>query len=188
MIILSAEDVIQKPAIIKTLKENGIVIMLCDTVYGFVGAVPDTGKRIASIKGREEEKKFLQLILPSWLCRFTDTKIEEELLDISPGCVTFIVKNRHGDTTAVRFPKDPFLADIIAGVGKPLYSTSVNRSGKDILSRPVEMIKEFGNEIDLLLDAGEITGKKPSTILDVTTKPYRIIRPGAGDIPSKYLI
>ncbi len=187
MIILSAEDDIRKHVIIKTLKENGIVIMPCDTIYGFVGAVPDTGEKIASIKGREEGKKFLQLILPSWLGNFTDMKIEEELLKVSPGCITFIIKNRTGDTTAVRFPEDPFLADIIDGVGRPLYSTSVNRSGAQILFRPVEMIEEFGNEIDVLLDAGEIPGKKPSTILDVTARPYRILRQGAGAVPEKYL-
>lgn len=190
MLILSAESAekdIQKSTIIKILNDKGIVVMPCDTIYGFVGVAPDTNDRIASIKGRPGEKKFLQLILPHWLSDFTEYRIEEELIKLSPGRITFIVENRKGSTDAVRFPKDHLLKSVLFEVGKPLYSTSVNRSGKDILFRSKDIVREFGSEIDLFVDAGDIPGKVPSTILDVTSRPYKVIREGLFKVPEKFL-
>ena len=187
MQILSAEEDIHKSTISKILKEKGIVVMPCDTIYGFVGVVPDTRERIAEIKGRPDEKKFLQLILPQWLSSITDYRIEDELMRLSPGCITFVVESRVGETVAVRFPKDQLLKSVLHEVGRPLYSTSVNRSGKDILFRSGDIIREFGSEIDLFVDAGDIPGNLPSTILNVTSRPYRIIREGNCEVPRKYL-
>ncbi len=187
MVILSAGKDIQESIIVDILAKKGIGVIPCDTIYGFVGIAPDTEKKISEIKGRSEGKKFLRLILPSWLSLYTDAKIESELITMGTGCITFVVKDYYGETTAVRFPKDPLLINILNKLEKPLYSTSVNRSGKEILYRSKDILKEFGNDIDLFLDAGDIPGL-PSTILDVTSFPYRIIRSGTCTVPEKYLI
>ncbi len=186
MFILSGKN-IPKFKIIEILNRGGIVIMPCDTIYGFVGIVPDTAERLDSIKKRRQNKDYLQLILKDWLPEITPKSIEPSLISLCPGTLTFVVQSRRGSTAAVRIPEDPFLVDLLGTIGKPLYSTSVNRSGKDILYRARDIINEFGGEVDAFINKGDLPGRKPSTILDVTSRPYRIIRAGACSVPDEYL-
>ena len=41
------------------------------------------------------------------------------------------------------------------------------------------VLAELGGDIDLVIDAGPTSGGLPSTVLDVTVTPPRVIRPGA---------
>ena len=64
------------------LKNQKVVILPTDTVYGFSGLVGKTDARIREIKGREETKPFIQLISsPSQISLITDDKIPQKLLD-----------------------------------------------------------------------------------------------------------
>jgi len=69
----------------------------------------------------------------------------------------------------------------------PIVSTSVNRSGGAPLWQIEKIIKEFEKDVDLIADTGDLPGRKPSPILDVTSKPYKILRQGACNIPSEVL-
>jgi L-threonylcarbamoyladenylate synthase len=40
-------------------------------------------------------------------------------------------------------------------------------------------LEYFGEGIDLVIDGGEVTATEPSTVLDVTTTPPRVVREGA---------
>ncbi len=186
MFILSDKN-IQKFEIVEILSHGGIVIMPCDTIYGFVGIAPDTAEKLNRIKKRSQKKGFLQLILSDWLSDFSSKSIEPSLASLCPGKLTFIVQSRGGATTAVRVPEDPFLVDLLESIGKPLYSTSVNRSGEAILFRSSDIINEFGSEADAFIDAGDLPNRKPSTIIDITSRPYKIIRSGACSVPDAYL-
>jgi L-threonylcarbamoyladenylate synthase len=61
----------------------------------------------------------------------------------------------------------------------PLTGTSANRAGGEPLTLAEEVAREFGPEVDLILDAGPCPGGLPSTIVDVTVSPPRLVRPGA---------
>ena len=60
-----------------------------------------------------------------------------------------------------------------------LTGTSANRSGGPPLSDPEEVVKSFGESLDLLVDGGRTPGKKPSTLLDATVEPAALLRAGA---------
>ena len=47
--------------IVQALAENRVVIMPCDTIYGLVGAAPETESKLIELKKRRE-KRFLRLI------------------------------------------------------------------------------------------------------------------------------
>ncbi len=185
MFILTDNDT-RKFSIVEILAGKGIVIMPCDTMYGFVGIAPETEDRLQEIKKREKGKKFLQLILPEWFSAFSSGPVDPSLCSLCPGKLTFIVKNTEGIVAAVRFPKDPFLVDLLKTLGKPLYSTSVNRSGEEVLFRSRDIIQEFDGEVDAFVDVGDFPGRIPSTILDITSRPYKIVRSGACRIPAQY--
>jgi len=170
----------------RTLGTGGVVVMPCDTIYGLVGLAPDTEARIRSLKGRED-KSFLRLIASAqWLPRFTAAPLPEPLGPYWPGPLTIIFPSGEG-TVALRVPDDPLLQGLLLRLDRPLYSTSVNRSGRPPLWRCADILREFGPEVDLVVDAGDLPSRLPSTILDATSHPFRILRQGSVRIPEELL-
>lgn len=170
----------------RALAEGGVVIMPCDTIYGLVGAAPASERRIRTLKGREE-KAFLQLIpAAEWLPRFTAAELPEPLRPYWPGPLTVIFPTSTG-TVALRVPDDRRLRALMLELDQPLYSTSVNRSGEPALWRIDDIVREFGPSVDLVVDAGDLPARLPSTILDVTRRPYRVLRQGALRLPEALL-
>ena len=53
---------------------------------------------------------------------------------------------------------------LLSNYGGPITSTSVNKSGNQPLNDPDLIEEEFGDEIDLLLDAGILQNNNPSKI------------------------
>jgi len=170
------------------LKSGKVVVMACDTIYGFVGRVPDTEDVIRSIKGRGENSPFLQLISDTSALGEAGVVLPDTgILKLWPGPFTFILSVRGGGTLAFRIPEDKSLQQLIREVGSPLYSTSVNRSGSPSMNSPVDIEKEFGEETALVEDSGLFLDRLPSTVVDLTVNPLRILRQGAGTVPPEYL-
>jgi L-threonylcarbamoyladenylate synthase len=170
------------------LRAGGIAVVPCDTLYGIVGIVPESEPKIRSLKGRGEGRPFLQL-LPSvtWIARISDDAVPAGLGKYWPGPLTIVIGRRGGGTVAVRVPDSPLLNALITLVGAPLYSTSVNRSGMPPLWRIREIEREFGGEVDLIVDAGDMPGGSPSTIVDATVSPAKILRQGGLIVPQEDL-
>ncbi|MBN2399781.1 MAG: L-threonylcarbamoyladenylate synthase [Candidatus Aminicenantes bacterium] len=78
----------------------------------------------------------------------------------------------------IRLPGLPGLLQLIQEINLPLISTSVNRSGQPPLNDPARIAVEFPG-IDLLIDGGVLPPSLGSTVVDVSTTPPEIIRPGA---------
>ena len=76
----------------------------------------------------------------------------------------------------VRVPAHAALRAVLARVG-PVTGTSWNRAGEPPRSDP-----DAGgapDAIDLLVDGGRTPGGAPSTLLDATVSPPRVLREGA---------
>jgi L-threonylcarbamoyladenylate synthase len=87
-------------------------------------------------------------------------------------------------TLAVRVPAHPELRDLLDATG-PLTATSLNRSGAAPCEDPDEAERAFGFEVDVLVDGGRTSGGPPSTLLDATVEPPRVLRAGAFPWPPK---
>lgn len=181
------------------LASGGIAILPTDTVYGFSGIVDQKGRTklacdslIRTIKGREENKPFIQLLAsPEDIWKYTDDEIPERLLSFWPGPLTIIVHIKEESpleiterTVAFRCPGDKWLREIIAQVGHPIYSSSVNRSGCPVLSSISDIEDEFSLEVSLIVRDGDKKGSLPSTIVAVEGGAVKIIRQGALELPS----
>jgi len=90
-------------------------------------------------------------------------------------------------SVALRVPADPRLRLLLQRLDRPLYSTSVNRSGQPALWRITDILGEFETGVDLVVDAGDLPGRLPSTIVDVSQHPFRVLRQGALSIPPEAL-
>jgi L-threonylcarbamoyladenylate synthase len=168
------------------LSSGGVAIMPCDTIYGIVGPAPGSETRLRELKGRGE-KSFLQLIAgPPWLARFGDLELPESLARYWPGPLTLIFPAERG-SVALRVPADPRLRSLLERLDRPLYSTSVNRSGQPALWRIADILEQFERAVDLVVDAGDLPGRLPSTIVDVSRRPFRVLRQGALELPPEAL-
>ena len=163
------------------LKNEKVIILPTDTVYGFSGIIEKTDSEIRKIKGRAETKPFIVLIaFPGDINEITDDEIPENLLNLWPGPLTIIVsdKKKPENTVAVRCPGDEWLRKIIEECGSPIYSTSVNRSGSPVLSKVKDIVEEFETDVSLIVDGGDSMSSVPSTIVKLTDDGYEVVRDG----------
>jgi L-threonylcarbamoyladenylate synthase len=168
---------------VEVLKKSGIVIFPCDTIYGISGIVPVTEDRIREVKGRGESKPFIQLYLHAEeAARMAAHDIDKQLIRYWPGPLTLIIQNKKGGKIGVRVPDDPFTRLILEGVNVPVFSTSVNKSGQPPVNNIRRIIDEFEKEVDIIIDGGDFTENKPSTIVDTTSIPYKLLRQGAVEV------
>ncbi|MGN0740766.1 MAG: L-threonylcarbamoyladenylate synthase [Treponema sp.] len=178
----SDSDSIKKCA--ESLKNGNIIIIPTDTVYGFSGIVDSvhfTQEKIRKIKGRDEKKPFIRLIAsPDDIKKYTDDEIPPELLKFWPGPLTIIVHDKNSDsTTAYRCPDDSWLSALLKETGKPVYSTSANRSGSPLLEKISDIEKEFSSEVDLIVDGGDRIGGVSSTIVSIENGKVKVLRQGS---------
>lgn len=189
---------------------GGVCVLPTDTVYGFSGIVPHSKGNIQKIKGRDEGKPFIQLVSsPEDVFQYIDVGIGENgvlgnrvsknatlqaLFSLWPGALTIILPVSRGcdagSTAAFRCPGDNWLRQVIARVGMPIYSTSVNRSGQPVLNSIHDIKNEFGGEVDLIVDGGASVspGALPSTLVEILPESgCRILRQGSVKIPEKLL-
>ncbi len=67
---------------------------------------------------------------------------------------------------------------VIRAAGVPIAAPSANRSTQLSPTRAEHVLHDLQGRIDLLLDAGPTPGGLESTVLDLTTTPPRLLRPG----------
>ena len=184
--IVSINDDNAEDAAVEALTGNGLAILPCDTVYGVCGCAPRTADKIREIKGRDENKPFIILVESvDEITRFTDQEIDGRLSGLWPAPLTLIVNRNVGGTVALRVPSSAFIRNVISRVG-PIFSTSVNFSGEAPCERIQQIVKLFEMNVHLIVDAGDMVGAHPSTIVDTTVSPYRVVRNGSCHIPESW--
>ncbi|MDI6602686.1 MAG: L-threonylcarbamoyladenylate synthase [Patescibacteria group bacterium] len=83
-------------------------------------------------------------------------------------------------TIALRIPKYKLILDLLKKINKPLTGTSANISGRLASTKIKEVLNQFKNQKyqpDLVINAGNLPKSKPSTVIDLTTSPPKILRP-----------
>lgn len=186
--VVKKDDVLKNRYLPDILIHDGVCIIPCDTIYGFVGATSYSEKKIREIKGRKEIHPFLRLIhSKEMLPMLTDMRIDEEIFSFWPGPLTVVVPYRGGGTIGVRVPDDTFLVRLLEIINTPLISTSVNKSGQKPMNKIGDIVIHFEDTVDCIVDGGDMEGKTPSTVLDISSKPYKTLRNGACTIPSRLL-
>jgi L-threonylcarbamoyladenylate synthase len=79
----------------------------------------------------------------------------------------------------VRVPGHPVARALCHVYGSVLTATSANISGEPATGDPDGVAASLGDTIDVLLDSGRTPGGPPSTVLDASDGPVRLIRAGA---------
>jgi len=179
------------------VRARGVIAYPTDTFYG-LGADPrdpEAVRRLFAIKGREAGQPILLLLhdrseVAAWASAVTPSA--ERLMDrFWPGPLTLVFPaaphvlpelTGGGGTIGLRVPGNELTRELLRHLGKALTGTSANRSGGRDPRTVEEVMREVGDRVDLILDGGGTTGDRPSTVVDVTVEPPRIIRQGILDI------
>ena len=82
------------------------------------------------------------------------------------------------DTVAIRMPNHPVAQALIRVSGVPVAAPSANRFGHVSPTTAQHVLDDLDGRIDLVLDGGPTHIGVESTVLDLTTQPPRILRPG----------
>lgn len=196
----------QKPlrAMMNALSQGGIIAAPTDTVYGLLADATSEKaiERVLEIKGRQAEKGmpiFVASLSDAKKIVYIDKKQEAFLSHVWPGKITAILslkpsapiaKNALKDgTIALRVPSHPLILTLLESYKKPLTGTSANRSGLPSC-RDTACIREQLEELlpDLIVEGGMLATSEPSTIVDLTQEPFKILRDGAECLRVKTLL
>ena len=176
----------------KVLKGGGVIAFPTDTFYG-LGADPynkNAVNKIYEIKNRDRNKPLLLLI--DSVVKL-DKLVEEpseastKLIDTFwPGPLTMLFKPKSSipeyitdDLIGIRLPGNSITRKLLSALNHPLTAPSANFSGEDPTTSAEHVKDHLGNKVDLILDAGICKGGEPSTLVDTTKNPVRLIRAGA---------
>lgn len=181
---------------VNVLKKGGVILYPTDTVYGLGVDVAneEAMKKIYSLKGRDisQPVSFLAHDVDQIEAYhgLLDLELRRQLDVLFPGKITALLKNSFKKSLPVfsaireqkkigwRIPNHPFCLKLSRVYGKPLSTTSANRSGYGNASDVQEILEQLNGKPDLVIDAGTVSKKSGSTILDFTKKPIMIVRQG----------
>ncbi len=76
----------------------------------------------------------------------------------------------------VRIPNNSFCNELSKQFGKPIVTTSINRTGEQPMNDPVQMKSEFSSNVDLIIDAGTLQKSGGSTIYKFIDNKIIILR------------
>ncbi|MFC4619870.1 L-threonylcarbamoyladenylate synthase [Camelliibacillus cellulosilyticus] len=82
------------------------------------------------------------------------------------------------DSVAVRMPDHPVAAALIKASGVPIAAPSANRSGKPSPTTAQHVMADLMGRIAGIIDGGETGIGVESTVVDTTTNPVTLLRPG----------
>jgi L-threonylcarbamoyladenylate synthase len=175
------------------LQSGGTVAFPTESFYG-LGAdalAPEAVRRVFRLKGRPESKPLLVLVdsveRALALVVDADPRARELMARHWPGPLTLVLRAASGvpvevtagsGTVGLRIPGHAVALGLVRAAGRPVTAPSANPSGAPPPTRPDEVTRGLGPELDLVLDGGVTAGGVGSTVADCTVWPPRILRQG----------
>jgi L-threonylcarbamoyladenylate synthase len=83
-----------------------------------------------------------------------------------------------GNTIGLRMPNHPVALGVLRAFGAPVVCPSANLTGRRAPMSARDVLEDLDGLIDLVLDGGETADRTPSSVLDLTTQPARLLREG----------
>jgi L-threonylcarbamoyladenylate synthase len=183
------------------IEAGGVIAYPTDTFYG-LGVDPRNPravKKVFAIKGRRSDQPILLLLhdridVSAWVSEVTPSAVRL-MTRFWPGPLTLVFRaaphvlrelTAGTGTIGLRVPGNDVTRTLLGSVGHSLTGTSANRSGRPSPRTAEEVLQELGDRIDLILDGGPAAEGRPSTVVDVTKEPPRLVRQGVVDIFSRW--
>ena len=175
------------------LRSGGLVAFPTETVYGLGadGLNPEAVARIYEAKGRPSNNPLILHVPDIAAARELVSEWPPEAQALAerfwPGPLTLVLPAaphvpeivRAGNpTVALRCPDHPVALALLRAAGRPLAAPSANRSQGISPSCAEHVLKSLGERLELVLDGGPTQAGVESSILDLSRRPFRLLRPG----------
>lgn len=183
---------------IELLHAGSVAIMPTDTVYGIVARAEDPRAVAKLYKTKHREGKPGTLIAAN-IQQLEKLGISSDLLsDVAhlwPNPLSIVLPvgprlaylHQGYDSLAVRVTKDRDMRAILEQTG-PLLTSSANMPGEPPATTLREAEEYFGDAVDFYMDGGDLSGRKPSTVVRLTDQnTIEVLRQGAVQIKNKEL-
>lgn len=171
-------------------KPGSVGVIPTDTLYGLVARAADqvAVERLYGLKNREGNPG---TIIAASLKQLEDLGLKHRYLKAVeqywPGAISVIIPasdsalsylHQGKMSLAVRIPDDKILQSLLAKIG-PLLTSSANHPGE----QPAQTIEEakayFDDEVNFYINGGDLSGRKPSTIIRIIDDAIEVMREGA---------
>lgn len=170
-----------------------LVSIPTETVYGLAanGLSSKACEKIFEAKNRPKDNPLILHIsdyeMMEKLVYGLDEDTKTFLNNFWPGPLTVVMRKKEIvpdivscglDTVAVRMPESEITRKIIKTCSVPLAAPSANISGRPSPTMAEDVFYDMNGKIPMIVDGGECNIGIESTVLDITKRPFTILRPG----------
>ncbi|HAP77124.1 MAG TPA: threonylcarbamoyl-AMP synthase [Acidimicrobiaceae bacterium] len=178
---------------LEVLADGGLVAIPTETVYGLAADAldPEAVNKIFAAKGRPADHPLIVHLakaeqLAAWASEVPPSAAV--LADACwPGPLTVLVPRAPHvldvvtggrPTVGIRVPAHPLATELLTRFGGGLAAPSANRFGRVSPTTAEHVAADLGDDVDYILDGGPCPVGVESTIVDCTTSPAQVLRPG----------
>ena len=200
MLVIKENNEKSLDLVISSLKSGNLVCFPTETVYALAcdATNPNAIEKIYNLKRRDKSKPiavfFKNLQTAS---NYLEIPKEGEIsgIDINyivnnmmPGPVTLVCGTKNNSDYKLaenisnngklgfRIPDHKFCLDLLNLYDMPIAATSANISGEQSAITVEEILESIGSEVDIIIDGGKSLIGVPSTVIDVSEKPFKLLR------------
>ncbi len=192
-LVLPQEDENTAAIAARIIRNGGLVALPTETVYGLGadGLSPSAVDKIYEAKGRPKDNPMILHVTGMEQVESLCHSIPETAYTLAekfwPGPLTMILPAKDHiprrttgglSTVAVRCPDSAVTRQVIALSGTAIAAPSANLSGKPSTTTAQHVLHDHDGRIDAVIDGGACRVGVESTIIDLTEKPPRLLRPG----------
>lgn len=177
----------------EAIRRGTPVALPTETVYGLAANAldPEAVRRIYVAKNRPSENPLIVHVagLPmAQACSREWPSLAGRLAGAFwPGPLTLVVPRASeipdlttagGDTVGLRWPSHPFIQAVINACGFPLAAPSANPANAISPTTARHVAESLGDRVALIVDGGACQVGIESTVVEVSDRGWRILRPG----------
>lgn len=175
------------------LRAGGLVVFPTETVYGLGANAldPDAVSGIFRAKGRPSDNPLIIHICKiDQVYELADdftVQAQRAAEAFWPGPLTLILPKKACipaqvtaglNTVALRMPDNPVALALLETAGIPVAAPSANTSGRPSPTTVDHVLRDLDGKVDVVVDGGSCRIGLESTVLDMTSEPPVILRPG----------
>lgn len=179
--------------VVQLLRAGEPVALPTETVYGLAANALDPAavQRIFEVKGRPPSNPIIVHVASCAMARECVENWPELATRLAksfwPGPLTMVLPRSDlipdavtagGPTVGVRWPSHPFMQAVIRECGFPLAAPSANTSNRLSPTQASHVLRDIGDKLRLIVDGGQAQVGIESTVIDLSTSPPQLLRPG----------
>ena len=183
----------------EALRRGELAVVPTETVYGLAACASDPAAvaRIFEVKGRPAHNPVILHVVGLTMARSCagEWPPEADLLARAfwPGPLTLVLPRAAGipdgvtaggPTVGIRWPSHPFMQALIRACGFALAAPSANLANELSPTNAGHARKSLGGRVPLIVDGGQCQVGVESTVLDLSRRPPRVLRPGMVHAPA----